>query len=361
MEDKPVKFEPNRVQKLLGVSVSTKDQFRLIKLIGSQAELKNDKITAQAPSWRFDLEFWEDYAEEIVRFLGINDGIPAKHLAKPENSLEQSSELAWSEGVKDRLVELGFNEIMSYSFIGKDDLAMFQLHKVGELANPLNPQLKFLRPSLLPNIAMAIGRNAFFEPILLFEIGHVFTLKSEQIRLGIAIANQKDSIETWIARIADAFGLDSLDLESGLLVTKLDNVVAQHYKIRRLPAYILEISLDKLKAARRIPHQFRIPTGVAKYKTISKYPPITRDLAIVVPIEISNQDISEHIAKSHPFVEYVSIFDEFTSSKLGENMKSIAFHILYSSPNQTLNQFEVEEIEKELILSLQNSFTATTR
>jgi phenylalanyl-tRNA synthetase beta subunit len=196
---------------------------------------------------------------------------------------------------------------------------------------------------------------------LLFEIGHIFTSKDEQTRLGIAIASQKENLEVWIARIADSFGIDSSELSSASMVSKLSDTQAQYYRVRKLPAYLIEIPLDKLRSARRIPHQYYIPTNVAKYAKISKYPPITRDLSLLVSATLDGQEIIDYIANFHPFVEYVTIFDEFVSPKLGVNKKSIALHIFYSSSDRTLNQPEIEDIERELVRGLEHSFEAAVR
>jgi phenylalanyl-tRNA synthetase beta chain len=356
-----ITFDADKINRLLGTTLAKKDQIELLEKLGCTITESNGKSSISAPSWRFDLDFWQDYAEEISRLVGITDSIPTKRLPKLAAGTIPISELAWTEGIKDRLVELGFTEIYSYSFVSKEDLSRFQLHKVGELINPLNPQLKYLRPSLMPNLAAAIGKNSFFEPVLLFEIGHVFTHKDEQVRLGIAIASQKEQLETWTARIADAFGIDSSELLSAAITTTISDDAAKYYRVRKLPAYLIEIPLDKLQNARRIPYQYFVPTSVAKYKKISKFPPIVRDMSLIVSLTQKGQEVVDYIAKFHPFVEYVTIFDEFVSSKIGENKKSIALHILYSSPEKTLNQVEIEEVERELVSGLQHSFEAIIR
>ncbi|MEK7184057.1 MAG: phenylalanine--tRNA ligase subunit beta, partial [Patescibacteria group bacterium] len=224
-----------RVNRLLGTSIPKNEQLQVLERIGCLIDdSKLPAIRVTPPSWRHDLLHWQDLAEEVIRITGLNEGLPAKRLPKATPS-ETRSDIEWAEGVKDRLVELGFSEILTYSFVGKDDLHQFDLPKAGELANPLNPHLQYLRPSLLPGLAAAVGKNSYFEPVLLFEIGHVFLAKTEESRLGIAIASQKDSLENWIARIADAFGIDSSSIESGLVVKTLSKEQASHYTIRRLP------------------------------------------------------------------------------------------------------------------------------
>lgn len=357
-----IKLDYQRVSALLGTTTPKGEQVSLLERLGCSVEEQAGKpMLVTPPPWRADLAIWQDCAEEIARLIGLDDGIEAKRLPAADAAEPPLSDTVWAEGLKDRLVELGFAELLTYTFVSREDLAQFELPKVGELANPLNPQLQFLRPSLMPGLAAAIGKNSFYEPVLLFEVGHVFTAKAEQLRLGIAIASQKETLETWLARIADALGIDSSELKSAGTVATLGAAAAQHYRVRKAPAYIIEIPVDKLKVARRIPHKYKLPLTVARYHPISKYPPVVRDIAVVVPNRTDNSQIQTYIANFHPFVEDVTIFDEFTSPKLGEDKKSLAFHILFSSRDRTLQQVEIEEIETELHQGLGNSFDATIR
>lgn len=356
----PIPFDAEQVNHLLGTNISKTDQLAILRHVG--CVIDDEKATPRVvpPSWRHDLLHWQDLAEEVIRITDLNEGLPAKRLARLDVP-DIRSEIEWVEGLKDRLVELGFSEVLTYSFIGKQDLAQFELPNAGELANPLNPNLQFLRPSLFPGLAASVGKNSFFEPVLLFEVGHVFTAKAEHIRLGLAIASQKDTAEHWLARIADAIGIDSSTLKESVVLQTLTKEQANQYTVRRLPVHLIEIPIEKLQVARRIPHSYRMPVDVPRYRPISKYPPVTRDIAIIVRTTTNAKQVTDYIAKFHPFVEYVNVFDEFVSDKFGDGKKSLALHILYASAEKTLVAAEIDEIHAELIRGLEHSFEATIR
>ncbi len=357
-----INVDDKRVRSLIGATITRAAQQRLLERLGCQiGDTPDTPFAVTPPPWRSDLTIWQDCAEEIARLTGLDTGIDAARLPATKPHEGAVSDTVWVEGLKDCLVELGFSEVLTYSFIGKQDLDRFALPDTGELANPLNPQLRFLRPSLLPGLAGAVGKNGYYDPILLFEIGHVFTKTSEHLQLGLAIANQKEPLETWTARIADTLGLDSSELTAALHNVAVGNEAAQQYRIRNLPAYLAEIPIKTLKTARRIPATFALPGMPRQYRPISKFPPVTRDLSLLVPTETPPETVRAYLVASHPFVEDVTLFDEFVSPKLGEGKKSLSFHILFSSPERTLELTEIEQIEHRMAHVLEREFGATIR
>lgn len=352
-----IPYNPARVSRLLGFAVPAKTQRHIFALLGC---VETDSESIVGPSWRFDLERWQDLAEEVARFIGLNTDVPAKRLTKWPVS-QTRSELEWAEGLKDRLVELGLAEVLTYSFLGKDDLTSFELPTVGELANPLNPALRYLRPSLLPNLATVVAANSVFDPILVFEIGHVFRAQGEALQLGIAIAGQSQPTSAWIAKIADAIGIDSAAFELQARILELPQSLKNAYKIRKRRVTLIEIPLDSLRSARRIPAKYRTPTTIVPYRPLSKFPPVSRDVALSVSRELNPTDVTLHIERFHELVEHATLFDEFVSDSLGEGKKSLAFHVLYASLDHTLTDKEIDTLHRSLEDSLTTAFDATIR
>jgi len=316
------------------------------------------------PSWRHDLNIWQDFSEEVARFTGIDTNLKTNRLPAIQTvqAINTSvSQIERAEGVKDRLVELGFHEVLTYSFVSKTDLTAFGLPNVGELANAMNPTLKYLRPSILPNLAQVLGLNNLFDPILVFEIGHVFLKNREEWRVAVGIAGGSDPLGAWLTKIADAFGIDSAALKSFTRYVQLDDRLRQLYKIRKKHAVVLELPLSALEQARRIPYRYALPVKVPQYKQLSKFPPVTRDLALAVNQDVTPRDIARTIETFHPAIESVQLFDEFVSQKLGEGKKSLAYHIFYADPSRTLTVEEVEPIHAELQALLERSFDAKIR
>ncbi|MBI2590136.1 phenylalanine--tRNA ligase subunit beta [Candidatus Berkelbacteria bacterium] len=358
---RPIVYLPEKIDHLLGFRTTFKKQASILELLGCQViQAENFKVVP--PAWRTDLIIWQDLAEEIARMQNYDAVIPNKKLSKTLISKHESL-LEWSEGVKDRIVDLGFSEVLTYSFISRQDLDILGLPDTGELANPLNPTLRFLRPSLLPGLARAVSQNAVFDPILIFEIGHVFPNKStEQINFALAIAGTKEPTSAWTSRLADALGLDSKEFNASLHLVELKDNERVMYKIRKPRVTLIEISLETLKLkARAIPSRYYNPINIVSYRPISKYPPVTRDIALILLRTTDSDQVAKFIATLNPFVEYVELFDEFISDRFGIDMKSIAFHVYYSTHERTLFDEEINLVHSSIEDSLRSTFKAQIR
>lgn len=357
----PLPVDAQRVDRLLGFATAADTQRAHLAALGcAVTPVSKHTYEVIAPSWRFDLAYWQDVAEEIARFAGLNDTVPTKRLRTWEGS-QPRSEYEWAEGIKDRLVELGLSEVQTYSFIGQSDLGRFGLPVTGELANPLNPTLRFLRPSLLPGLTRVIAANSAFDPVQVFEIGHVFTPAGETTNLAIALAGNTLPAQAWLAQFADRIGLDSGALTAQASVIELTAELLQQYKIRRKRVTLIELPLTALTAARRIPTNPFIPSIVQSYRPLSKYPPVTRDIALLVPRTTDAAAVRTFIAGFHESIELVELFDEFSSDKLGPDRKSIAYHVYYSHPERTLTETDINDVHTGLERALAASFGAEIR
>lgn len=351
-----IELNPTAINALLGTRFSAEKQLKALYVLGCETE-EGRKVVL--PSWRHDLTLWQDLAAEIIR-LNTYDAVPSSRLAKSSQN-PQSSDIERVEGLKDRLTELGFTEVLTYSFLSKTDLKHFELQVAGELENPLNPHYKYLRPSLKPNLARLVGQNSVFDPILIFEVGHIFSGKREEISVGLAIAGQNQSPEAWLARIADACGLDSKQLNDAAQVTQPSEQLLQAYKIRKRSVSLIEIPLSVFESARRIPSQYFTPVTFQRYRTDFRFPAAQRDIALIVDQVLAAETIAEYIRSLDTMVENVTLFDEFISERFGTGKKSVAFHILYSSHERTLDDATVDSLHAEITRGLETTFQATIR
>lgn len=355
-----ISINPKRVNGLLGMTVAKTRQEKYLKEVGAIVTTDKATYTVSPPSWRFDMELWQDVAEEIARLIGFDTELPAKILPAWKRS-PRRSEIEWAEGLKDRLQEIGANEVQTYSFISAQDLRQFELPAVGELANPLNPALRFLRPSLLPNLARVVAENPVFDPVHIYEIGHVFTGEGEHLALGVAIAGNATKTTDWIARLADAIGMDSSKLTKSAKVVDLPQQLKDAYKIRRKRVTLIEIPLSSLQGARKIPTNYDIPSLSIRYRPIPKHPPVSRDIAIVIDRDIRPELVSRHIRSLDERIELVELFDEYISDNLGDHKKSLAFHILYADPDRTLDDEQSNQLHTTVEESIKATFQAAIR
>ena len=126
-----------------------------------------------------------------------------------------------------------------------------------------------------------------------------------------------------------------------------------HPTLEKENVYVLEINLDKLLAKK---------TGKMKFKEISKYPSVNKDLAIIVDKNISAQDILTQIKKSAgSCLNYAKVFDVYTGKGIEENQKSIAISLNFGKINSTFTDDEINEIMEKIIKDLENKQNAKLR
>lgn len=345
------KFQPRNETKIplnykaandnLGIELSEQEiNIDLLRL-----NFKKENNDFLIPSFRqFDVKIWQDLAEEIARIYGYQN-IPTKDILEHE----AQSNLEWQKRqvLSDKLVELGFSQIISNSFITAREAEVLLESKEDliEIANPLAEETRFLRSSLISSILRQISRNPWAPEIAVFEIGVVFA-KDEKWQCRIAQVGAQNLIK-------DALNKLKVNVEP----QKIEQNILQFYKIRR-PVFMQIIDLDKIDVEVQ-----DIETADKKFgfREISKFAPTVRDLAFVVGKNISAEDISKTIKESAKEIFLVELFDEFSSEKLGINMKNLAYHIWMQDTKKPMDAENVEKIIKQIINNIEQKFDAKLR
>lgn len=355
-----IQLAPKKVNGLLGFTVTSARQRGILGRLGCAVTGTATRLFVKPPSWRFDLAIWQDLAEEIGRLEGLDERLPATPLPPWRGTVSRSL-IEQAELVKDRLVDLGFAEVLTYSFTSKALLDAFEFEPGGELANPLNPTLKYLRPSLLPNLAHAVAANAAFDPLLLFEIGHVFHGEIEEVKLGLVLAGQTSPTNAWLKRIADALAVDPATFGALAAVLELSPEQRDQLKIRKRRVTLVECGLTSLLDQALLTRDLALPAAPHRFRPLSRFPVVSRDVAIVLDQAVDPTVVDRFIRSATPLIEDVELFDEFSSPQLGQGRKSLAFHIWYADPTRTLTESEVNERHESLVAALERTFDATRR
>ncbi len=347
-----LKIDYVNINKLLGLHLKTNE----INSILSRLGFKVTKDECIIPSWRHDITIWQDLAEEVGRIYGYNK---IKPLSLKINKISQNTIYHFKEYLKDILVEDGFCEVFNYSFTSDTN----NLNDLLEVANPLQPENKYLRANLTNGILKSIARNPSFDPIKIFEIGNVFTKTKESTELSIAIAQNKkidfDNVLTYIAK--------KLNLSLSRLINKgnlaqIDSLKLKKYKIRKQNVTIFSIDINTLLsnsniAKYNIVNIFKQHT----YKPISKFESVARDMAFVVENNINGSIIQDEILNIDDRIVLVEQFDEFSSEKFGKDKKNIAYHIWLQETNKSIDAKAADDIIKKIIIKLASKFKAEFR
>lgn len=344
----------NKIASLLGIEISEERINQILKLLGFV--IVGNQATV--PSWRHDVKIWQDLAEEIGRVIGYDK---IKPISIENTKKAKKTEYYLIETVKDKLVDAGFSETINYPFLSESDILAAKLNSKNllEVANPMQPENKYLRNSLIPGLLKNIAKNPTFDQILLFEIGHIYKKSNEQINLAIAISGKlAESISESVEEILRQLNLIDFSVRNNY---NRDNLLV--YKIKKPSAILFEINLTQAFSNKKVDQSLSLKTSkeTKTYRGVSKYPAITRDLAFITDKKIKASEISKEIYLVSEMINRVELFDEFSSDKFGAGKKNLAFHIYLQSMSRTLKDSEANEIIENIIKTINKKFSAKLR
>ncbi len=349
-----VKFDIEKFNQLSGLNLKAGQAFDYLKRLG----FKPNGAKIEAPFFRDDIERFEDLAEEVIRLYGLNN-LPA---VPPHVSLRPSGyedQVILKDKIRKVLTGFGLSEVYNYSFVSK---ASLENNSAGEflgmkselVTNPLSAEFEYLRTSLAPYLLKNIEDNfRFFNQVRVFEIGHIFS--PEKIMLGLAIGDKKEvsifEMKGLVDELLEQLGLvdrhySDLNFEIPFLSQRESlRIESDHCVIGYIGSVrgsgarqsIAEIDLDKL---------LKLVEGEKEYRPLSKFPSIMRDISLLVTRDIRVDKIMELIEIAAPkYLDDVDLVDFYEDEKLGENMKSLTFRLVFLAEDRTLTD---EEVDKEM-------------
>ncbi len=355
-EQRWLDIESEKIRKYLDLDINDEQ----IKSILSRLGFNITGDRCMPPSFRHDITIWQDLSEEVGRIYGYDKIIP-KPVVKSTKSNFTNYYLY--ENIKDLLVEIGLVEVYNYTFLSKDDTDLFKIKSstLLEIENPLQPENKYLRNNLSSGLLKTISKNASFDPVEIFEIGQVFSKSAESTSVAIALTNKsKISVDMILEALNDKYGFNSKDFK----ITELSGDGLKPYKIKKKSVKVIELNLSKSVSDRRFDKKllsYKIDKLDKVYRKISKYPSISRDIAIIVKKEIKSGEIEKTVYSTSDQVKRVELFDEFVSDKFGKGMKNIAFHLFFQADDKTLSDKDGNKIFKNILNKLEDEFKAKLR
>lgn len=380
----PVTLRQDRINRLLGIRLSSKETEKILTRLGMKVKQFAKHWTVTPPSYRFDINYEVDLIEEIARIHGY-ENIPSQ---RPQ--LEMVAEPVPESDVGETriravLIDRDYQEIVTYSFVDPKIQALVDPEaRPARLANPISADMAVMRTSLWPGLLQTIlyNQNRQQPRVRLFEVGHVFRLSegefSEQAML--AGAAYGDAVpEQWgVTRRAVDFHDIKGDVEALLTLAGLglvaEFVPGQHpvlhpgqtAEIRfqgarvgvmgvthpevqtRLglerPAVLFEIKLDTLRNGK-----------IPKFHEFSRFPAIRRDLAILVKDTTPAQAVLDCVRQvAGSLLVNLELFDEYRGKGIDSGRKSLALGLTLQDSSRTLNEDDVERVMAEVISALQS-------
>ncbi|MFC1617461.1 phenylalanine--tRNA ligase subunit beta [Candidatus Margulisiibacteriota bacterium] len=393
-KEEKIAFSVDKINELLGTDFSTEEMLAPLKKLGFV--FNEDNSIIYVPSWRKnDITELPCLAEEIARLLGLDritsklpdNAVVVKARTKLEKLIEITAEI---------MQDAGFSEVKTFPMIAPEDLVKMQLPDTSlKMINALSQAESVMRPHILPSILKTLEYNYKRQEkdLKFFEIGKCFSAHGyevqEELVLGAVITGevnpykfeQKEKadnevdfryLKNLLANIHDQFGIEDINYDKkeyphlnpaqSLIILAGDVKIGEFgflhpeiggkYDIDTKIGYV-QMNLSAIA---------EIKAKKVKYKPFSKFPHIRRDIAMLVPKNVSYLEINETIAKIKPnLVQDYYLFDYFESEKIGKDKKSLAFCFIYQNQNKTLTDQNVNPVHDKFIKQLKNSLPIEIR
>ena len=415
-----VTFSPTDVKRLLGIDLTAKEIVRLLEALEFTSKIREPsspprktanaagnrraaqsaetRITVTAPLHRLDIGEGiigvADILEELARLYGY-DRIPTTNMADPLPPQAGNPAFEWDERVRDLLITLGFDEVVSHRLTSTEREARLGIadpHVV--IANPVAPDKSRLRRSLLASVLDDLERNVrWSDSLALFEIGPVFEPKGSELpgelpRLAIAMTGSREQAG-WDDKPTAYY--DFFDLKGrieGLLaglqlgtanfnpagssphlhpgksaevriqqqlvgtMGELHPMVKENYEFGPAPVLAAEFDLAVLRSLK--PRAEIIP--------VPEYPAVLEDIALILDQDVPASQVEELIRRAGgDAIASVRLFDIYRGEQVGAGKKSLAYRLTYLAADRTLTDAEAAAIRSRIVKRLEHELGATLR
>ena len=376
----------DKLNSILGITLEAGLVAKLFDQLGFDYQQEAGRFVVTPPSYRFDIEREEDLIEEIARLHGY-DNIPAIAPVADLRMLPNSEAQISRHLLQDVLVSAGYQEVVTYSFVDESwerDL-LGNAHPI-KLKNPIASNLSVMRSGLWGGLldALVYNLNRQQTRARLFEIGAVYarTAQGYQETTRISgLAYGEALPEQWAEA---ARSVDFYDVKANvdaLTSGRAQYVAAQHPALH--PGQSAEVMLDGKsigfigKLHPKWQQHYQLPQGVmlfeldlsplqascvARYQEVTKFPPIRRDMAVLVEDKVS---VGELLAVMHqakvPFVTEIALFDVYRGKGIPENQKSLAFMVMMQDNQKSLVDADADNVMASLLDLIQKSHGAALR
>lgn len=386
LKDRTLKFQLEDITEILGLVIEAEKIQGILKNLGFKVSAKEPNSKPQileviVPNFRHDIKTIQDIAEEILRFVGI-DNLISKPLncVSSKHSNPHYDTHRFFENLKHKALACGFKEVIHYVFYSKEKqqkLGFEVLEDPLELQNPITTELNTLRTSLVCGLldASLRNKNLGFKSIALYEKGSVYNSKREEIqKLGFLISGlqKKESYpdakgKAWdfysfaecVSRIIGDFSLEKLTTQTPInhpyqsakiiqnhevigVIAKIHPKVIQELDL--FESYYAEIDASKLKR-----HAMLL-------KPFSIYPSSVRDLTLIIDENTAFSRIKKALKDAQiPNLSEILPLDIFKES---DNTIALSVRCVIHSLEKTLNDEEVNSVVQKALEILEKEFNA---
>ena len=372
-EDKKIEITFKNVNDVLGTTIPNEEILNVFRKLGFSYKVDGEKITVIVPSRRLDISIKEDLIEEVSRIYGV-DNIQGKLPVVP---MRKGSYDKTQREIRNKMIALGLNETLSYVLINDKEVNGYTLDEFEplKLLDPITEDRNTLRYSIISSLYKIYEYNTARnqKDVSIFEIGKGFYKKGEvygeDTKLGVlmtgkyslGLENTKNVDFYTIKGVAEEL-LDYLgyagrysfmkqempkEMHPGQSAyinvngTNVGIIGKIHPNATMEDVFVLEINLDEL---------FKKRVGKMKYKEISKFPSVKKDIAFVVDKNLTSKEVEKAIKNGGgSILTDIEIFDVYTGIGIGIDKKSMAYSLTFSDNKKTLTDEEVNTVMNKII------------
>lgn len=402
----PIAITASYVSERLGLTVDSERLVKWLVRLGCEVENQGEELKVTPPNFRMDLEQNVDLVEEYGRLNGY-DQIPLNLPAMSYAPLEFDKAYVFEEQVAELARSAGLNQAVNYGFtsskVQAEILGSIEGYRaVGldmdprpiAIQNPLSEDLDVMRISLVPGLLKNLFHNYRhgLNHGRLFELGFVFRRGPEgyeqDARLGFVAWGSAKGL--W--QKADEPERVFFDLKARVQVI-LDRLLISQTQWNTWseppslvhPAQAASLFVEgrnigfvgALHPELALVNKLRVPVAVGeldlkalsrgqprtvKFKSVSKFPAVERDLAFVMPKSMRSQDVASEIKRTAgAILQSVSVFDVFEGGNLEKDQLSVAYRMVYQDPEVTLSEERLTELQSKIVSNVQKKFSITVR
>ncbi|WRF29440.1 phenylalanine--tRNA ligase subunit beta [Helicobacter pylori] len=386
LKDRTLTFQLEDITEILGLAVEKEKIQGILKNLGFKVSVKEPNSKPQilevvAPNFRHDIKTIQDIAEEILRFVGI-DNLASKplHCVSSKNSNPHYDTHRFFENLKHKALACGFKEVIHYVFYSKEKqqkLGFEVLEDPLELQNPITTDLNTLRTSLVCGLldASLRNKNLGFKSIALYEKGSVYNSKREEIqKLGFLVSGlqKKESYpdakgKAWdfysfaecVSKVIGDFSLEKLNAQTPInhpyqsaKIIQNNEIIGTIAKIH--PKVIQELDLFESYYAEIDASKLKRPAMLLK--PFSIYPSSVRDLTLIIDENTAFSRIKKALKDAQiPNLSEILPLDIFKES---DNTIALSVRCVIHSLEKTLNDEEVNSAVQKTLEILEKEFNA---
>ena len=383
-EDKVVEVTYQKIKDVLGIDIPKEKVLDILDRLDLVYEESGDTLKVTVPTRRIDLQIKEDIIHDIGRYYGM-DNIQGKKMILPVIPGHYDK---FKRNARNKMVSLGLNETLSYALIPEGEVQKFSTEKFEtvKILDPMTEERNALRNSLLPSLMMVYeyNKNRGMKDVSIFEIGKSFHkidgVYSEHLSLSALMTGvytvglQKSTVDFYVIKgvveeLLDylgfagrySFKVDELptELHPGQAASiyvegqRLGFVGKIHPLVTKDNIYVMELNLEKLASYEH---------DVTKYKEISKFPGIEKDVAFVIDDSVKSETIEEVIKSAGGnMLKHIELFDVYKGDNLEKGKKSYAYNLKFENKERTLSDEEVTKVFEKIMDKVCEKVGATIR